>query len=91
MRAYPELTAEHPHQVGGVGVDRLRRLPEGYFLPEPCVDQVAQLMRDVGAERGLGQLVVPAQMLLEPLGDEGQAAFRFELTAGLVERRSATG
>jgi hypothetical protein len=86
VRADPELPAEHPHQVGGMGVDRLRRLPERHLLAEPRVDQLAQLVRDVGrGRRGFGLRRV-AQVMLEPFGDKGEAAFRFEFPAGLVER-----
>jgi hypothetical protein len=41
MRADPELPAEHPHQVGGMGMDHLRRLPERQLLREARVDQLA--------------------------------------------------
>lgn len=76
MRADPELAAEHAHQMGGVGVDHVRGLPEGDLLPEVFVEQFAKLMGDICLSRlfvDFGRLV---QVMLEPFRDEGQTAFR---------------
>ena len=85
VRADSEFPAEHPYQVGGVCADRLRCLPERHLFPESGIDQLAQLVRDDRWASDGGGRGVPAQVLVEPLGDEGQAAFRFEFRARLVE------
>ncbi len=86
VRADPELPGEHPHQVGRVGVEGVRRLPEGHLLAEPGVDQFTQLMREAGSPRGRGRLAALTQVAPEPFGDECQAAFGFEFLAGLFEQ-----
>ncbi len=49
--------------------------------------RLTQLVRDVGlAGPGLRVPGITAQVLLKSLGDEGQAALRFEFPARLVER-----
>ena len=86
VRADSELAAEHAHQVGGVGVDRVRGLPEGDFLPEAFVEQVAKLLGEIGSGRLLLNPGCPVQVMLEPFCDEGQSAFRLQLAARLVQR-----
>jgi hypothetical protein len=83
VRADPELPAEHPDQVGGVGVQRSGRLPERQLPLEPDVDQVPQVSRhpDVRARRsGCVIRTVLAQVAAEPFGDEGQPVLCLEAT-----------
>ena len=91
MRADPELTAEHPHQVRRVGVDRLGGLPEGHLLAKAVVDQVAQPPGDIAARpapggRFRGGRPGPGEVTPQPFGHEGQPAFCLQLPAGLRER-----
>jgi hypothetical protein len=85
MRADPELPAEHPDQVGGVGVQFVRRRPERQLLLEPDVDQVPQVSRHADARPGHAVRAGPAQMAAQPFGDEGQPVLRLEFLAWLIE------
>src|SRR5579859_3604627 len=85
MRANPELPAEHPDQVGWVGVQNAGCLPERHPLAEPGVEQGTQVVRYAGVRPWLAVVAGPAEMAAEPLGYESQAAFRLERLAGLAE------
>lgn len=86
MRADPEFPAEHPDQVGGVGVESVRRFPEGHLLVEPDVDQVPKVSRqaDVGLRRP-GRGTTLGQVAAESFGDECQPVLRLEFVARLTE------
>jgi len=85
VRADPELPAEHPDQMGGMGVQLLRRLPERHLLVEPDVDQVPQVSGHADVRAWRTGLDVLAQVAAESFGDECQPVLRLEFLAWQVQ------
>ncbi|GHF60128.1 hypothetical protein GCM10010504_30430 [Streptomyces griseus] len=77
--------AEGPYEVGRVRVDQPGGLGERDALPQPLVQQLAQVLRDARARPGVLRGPGGPQMAAQPLLDERQAALRLQRVARVGE------
>jgi hypothetical protein len=86
VRADAELRAERPHQVGGMGVQPRRRLPEQYRLRDRRVQKVTEAVGDpLGSCHGaFGWMML--KIVAETVDDQREAALGLQLVPGPAQR-----
>lgn len=87
MRGDAEGAAEGSYEMRGVGVYQARGLFQGDAFKQTLVEEITQIPGDVAVGRRAVEDQPGAQMLAQPLADEGQTALRLELVSPVRESR----